>query len=547
MLLVGAVGLWFFGRPAYHHYKEKRAIRQAQQFMARGDWRNASVSARLAFQLNPANLAACQIMADLAEMAHSPQALDWRKRVADLAPTVENKLLLAATALRSQGAPFPLASQMLQDLRQPAGNIAAYHVLLAERALKLNQSAEAENEFAEAARLEPTNELHQFNLAVLRLGSTNSSQAAEAQATLEGLRTSTNLGPAAFRWLVGDRLAQKDLPAAEKYSSELLGGPHATFEDRLQHLTILRQGNGPQYSTFLAAVKSEAITNALKVYSLSTWMLGQKAPEEAMQWLSSLPSKLANEQPVPLAFVDAYAAKKDWAGLESYLQDLKWGELDFLRMAFLAHAAAEQHEDLATETRWRSAVREAGDRLGALNALLTLATTWHADKSREDLLWQIAQHFPRERWALNSLEQMYFAAGDTHGMNKVSAAKASFDPKDLAARNNFATTSLLLNLNLTAAHQTAREIYAQRPDDPIITSTYAWSLHLQGQTREALAAMDKLKPDGLEMPNIALYYGLLLAADGQTNKAAKYLALAQKAPLLPEEKSLLVATGPGPK
>jgi hypothetical protein len=545
-LLLAAVGLslWFFGRPAYRHYQERRALQQARQFLAKGDWRNASVSARQAIQLHPANLEACRIMADLAEAAHSVQALDWRRRVAELAPTLENKLLLAAIALRSQGPPFPLASQMLEDLRQPAQDVASYHLLLAERALKLNQPAEAEAQFVDASRLEPTNELHQFNLAVLRLRSTNVTSAAEARASLERLRASTNLGAVALRWLIGDRLGQKDLPAAERFSSQLLADPHATFEDRLQHLGILRQQNLPQYPAFLLTVKSEALTNAVKVYSLSSWMLSQKAPDEAMPWLSSLPPKLAAEQPVPLAFVDAYAAKKDWAGLDNYLQDQKWGELEFLRLAFLSHAAAEQRENLAAETRWRSAVRQAGDRLGALNYLLTLAGAWHADKSCEDLLWQIAQRFPREHWALVELGRFYLASQDTRGINKVSAALASFNPKDLMAKNNFATTALLLNLNLAAAHQTAKEIYTQHPDDPIITSTYAWSLHRQGQTKEALAALEKLKPEGLELPNVALYYGLLLSADGQHNKAAKYLALAQSAALLPEEKSLLAAAAP---
>jgi len=38
---------------------------------------------------------------------------------------------------------------------------------------------------------------------------------------------------------------------------------------------------------------------------------------------------------------------------------------------------------------------------------------------------------------------------------------------------------------------------------------------------------------------VALYYGLLASAAGDHAKAGKYLALAQKANLLPEEKALL--------
>jgi hypothetical protein len=38
---------------------------------------------------------------------------------------------------------------------------------------------------------------------------------------------------------------------------------------------------------------------------------------------------------------------------------------------------------------------------------------------------------------------------------------------------------------------------------------------------------------------VALYYGVLLSAAGDTNKAGKYLGIAQKASLLPEEKALV--------
>ena len=39
-MLVGA-GLYFYGGPAYRHYKEKRLLTQAKHFAAIGDFRNA--------------------------------------------------------------------------------------------------------------------------------------------------------------------------------------------------------------------------------------------------------------------------------------------------------------------------------------------------------------------------------------------------------------------------------------------------------------------------------------------------------------------------
>jgi len=180
-LLAGFLALWLFARPAYRHYKERRSLALTRQFLARGDFRNASLSARQTLQANPRNVEACRVMAELAQRSRSPHLLDWRRRIVELAPTIENKLLLASAALREQDPPYPLASQTLEGLNTAGKAVAAWHVMEAELALKLHKLPEARAQFEEAARLEPSNELHQVNLAVLRLQSTNSADAAGAR------------------------------------------------------------------------------------------------------------------------------------------------------------------------------------------------------------------------------------------------------------------------------------------------------------------------------------------------------------------------------
>ena len=172
-------------------------------------------------------------------------------------------------------------------------------------------------------------------------------------------------------------------------------------------------------------------------------------------------------------------------------------------------------------------------------ALLGLATNWKRDKGREDLLWHIAQRFPGERWALRELDQLYEATGNTYGLHRVYAAMASNDPRNYVAQNNLAATCLLLRVDLPKAHELAKDVFTQHPDEIIVVFTYAYSLHLQGRTREGLAILAKQKPQALETPSVALYYGLLLSAAGETNQATKYLELARQAKLLPEEKTLL--------
>jgi len=538
VVVLGLLGLWFLGRPAYKRHRESRAVEQAKRYFDQADYRNASLSARQALQANTQNLEACRIMAELAERSRSPYVLDWRHRIVEIAPTIQNRLMLASTALRSQGPPYPLAAQTLDELKDSAGQIAAYHAISAELALRLKRPGEAIAQFEQASRLEPTNELHQLNLAVLLLQSTNEGAPAAARATLERLRTSTNVGNVALRWLVAESLGRDDLSAAGKFSTQLLADPRSVPEDRLQHLTILERSQSSDFKPYLGKLQSDAVTNAAEVYGLSTWMIGHSQASEGLAWLTNCPSKLRAEQPVPLALVDCYLALKDWQGLNAALQGQKWADLEFLRFAFLSRATAELAQRRAAEAHWRTALRLAGDRLGPLTALLGMATSWGRSEAKEDLLWQIAQRFPKERWALSELEKLYSATGNTHGLNKVYGTMANNAPKNFAAQNNFAATSLLLKLNLTKAHELAKEIFTQHSDQAIVASTYAFSLHLQGRTKEGVAIMQKLKPEALENPSVALYYGLLLSATGETNKAGKYLDLAEKASLLLEERVL---------
>jgi len=234
-----------------------------------------------------------------------------------------------------------------------------------------------------------------------------------------------------------------------------------------------------------------------------------------------------------------YLAKEDCAGLENFLAGQKWRDLEFLRLGLLARAASGQQHNVAADARWHAALDATAGRLGPLALLLGLANDWGRDP--EDVLWEIGSRFPREDWAFLELEKRYLSAGNTRGLNKLynTRLRSQSGANDATNRNNFATSSLLLKVNLSQAHETARDLYRQRPEDPVVGSTYAYSLHVQGRTEEGLTVLARFKPQSLELPSIALYYGVLLSSSGRTGQATRYLALAEKALLLPEEQELL--------
>ncbi len=101
-----------------------------------------------------------------------------------------------------------------------------------------------------------------------------------------------------------------------------------------------------------------------------------------------------------------------------------------------------------------------------------------------------------------------------------------------------AMIAMLLDAQELKPYALAQEVYAKSPQNPSCASTYAFSLYQQKKYDEALKVMQRLTPQELNDPSVAGYYGLILKATGDTNKAKVYLAWTSKAHLLPEEKKL---------
>ena len=64
-------------------------------------------------------------------------------------------------------------------------------------------------------------------------------------------------------------------------------------------------------------------------------------------------------------------------------------------------------------------------------------------------------------------------------------------------------------------------------------------LYTKGDVSGALRALEKLTPEQLRDPSLSVYYGVVLAAAGQKEKARELLRRANEANLLPEEKALV--------
>jgi tetratricopeptide (TPR) repeat protein len=542
VLALLAAGIWL-GLPAYRAHKEKRFAAQAQKAWIQKEHRKALLSARQALVLNSNNLAATRVMADLADLSRSPQAIVWRRRIAEIEPSLENQTAFALCALRYEQPPFALASRLFKDLAavEGASNTIPFQLVGAQLALKQNRIADAERHFEQAIRIEPTNDLHRLNLAVVRLESKDAAVSERARGELERLQSVPPWSGLALRSLVVHYANRKQFAEAERYSARLLQATNAMFGDKLEHLTILHGAKNPQFNHFLEATQREAATNALHASDLVTRMTALGLATDAIAWAKTLPAPMQNELPLPVAVADSYVATQQWREMEQALTKQQWRDREFLRKALLAYAVRMQKAETVAMTHWNEAVQLASERPELTLMLTQLASNWRWTNETETLLWRAARQFPQERWPLESLQGSYARLRRTRGLFDVYTLMLERQPTNATAQNNWATLAFLLQTNVAKAHQLARQVYERDTNNFGFVSTYAWSLHLQGKTAQALAIIETLKPSELEHPSVASYYGALLAAAGQGDKARRYLAKAETAPILPEELSLIAA------
>ena len=537
--LVLAAAVWF-GLPAYRHFKETRSLKQAKEFLEKRDLRNTVLSLRAALAANATNLEATHIMANLLTETQPAAAVGWWRRMVELSPTMENRLRFAASAMRVEKPPYPIVTQAFDELQKAGAETnTSYHLLMSQFALRQNHLEAATRHLEAAAELEPTNRLHQLNIATLRLRQTDRAVAARAREDLATLTSDPNFGEHALRSLITDSLARKEFADAERLSRQLLALPQARFDDRLQQLTVLDAAKSPQSGPWLILLQQEAVTNSSKAALVMSWMTAHGEAQAAHDWLATLTPQVRTNLPLPVVAADCYLALKDWPGLDKFLVDQNWDEQEPMRLALLARALRELGRRDMADTHWRRALSAGGGGGGGLGAIAQMAAAGGWADEAEQALWALVERAPWQEWAWQALIRARTTAGDSAGLYRVYTALLESKPSASVVKNNVAALGLLLGRDVEKCTRLAREVYLSATNNATAVSTYAFALHRQGKSAEGLRLLQALPEKELQSPGVATYCAILLAANGQREQAAPFIANAEKGQLLPEEKLLI--------
>jgi len=534
--VVGALGIGLYR--GFKHWRQGNLVKQARSCLAKKDTTNAVLFLRRAIHADARDPDAWRLLADVAEATRSPSALNYRSRVVECNPrSSADRLALATTAFRMRD--FASATNALEGVDEAGRKTVAYHNIAGSVASLANRLPEAESHFLEAARLEPQNPTIQLNLAVVRLMQTNNAGLAEARATLQSLRTNPAVRSQALHELAIDALRLQQTNAALALSSELAEETNSVFRDRLFQLELLRKSRSATFGPTLERCQREAGSDPSKIYDLATWLVSERLLEEAQKWLRNLPMNLRTNPPVALLAAECQILRRDWPSLSSSLENQYWAESEHLRYAFRARALRELNMNIAAKAEWEKALKSAGNQRQPLVGLVSLAARWNWSAEAEEILWSIINQFPAEKWASQALSRALYTSGRTRGLLTLYAKLAETNPSDLSAKNNLAMSALLLQATEQRPHELAREVYEKAPTNVDFVATYAFSLYVQEKSAEALKTLEQLQPEQLEKFSVCGCYGMVLKATGNGDKAKKYLDLAAKAPLLPEERKLV--------
>lgn len=537
---VAGLSVWLVREPI-RHWQERRLVEKARGFLKSGDLRSAYLSSREALLKNPRSIAACSIVAQIADLEQSPAAILWRQQLADLQPGSSGPLIeLAATATRF-GETF-IAEQALTQVREAERNSVAFRQVSAGLAIAFRQYAAAEGEFQKALELDPANDGLQLNLATVRLALARPGQLEQARAVLETLRTKPQFRLDALRAMIGDARARADSGYAMQLAGELKQDARATLGDHLMYLEELQHTESKDFLPELSKLQATAVKRSDAIYGLMTWMNAHGLAGQSLEWSAQLEPQIRARLPVPLALAEACTALKDWKRLGKLINGEDWEDLEFLRCAINARLMRETSSRAADFTAmWERAMNATNGNPNSLAMLARLVNGWGWKEEAVQVWWLAARPGPAQRAALKALYGIHAADRNTRELYRVARRVYEMEPANPVAKNNVASLALLLGEDEPEAHRLAGEIYRLTPMQPVIASTYAMSLHKQKRDSEAIAILRPLPQTALAVPSIAALYGFLLAQNGEAKTARTFLEAAdrQKDQLFPEEAAMV--------
>ena len=520
-------------------WQESRWLRRAETNLKQGNIGAANEAAHHALEINRDSIAACEILAETTEKQNRAETVGWRAQIARLRPRdTASRLNLASAALRF--GQLDTARKALENVPKENRESASYHVVAGWLARAQGDEASQERHFAAALEKEPHNETYQYNLAAVRIKLADAQKQAQARAALERLAQSAPFRAGSLRALLNDAILRSNLEAADRFAQELQLSPQVTFSDDLLCLDFYKKLDQKKLATLLEKVRPLAAHEPDDLAALMGWMNANGMSAEVLRWMEKLPAEKTANPPAAVEVADALSAQKNWARLRRWTKGGDWGESEYLRLAYQAYARQQSRQEGAeAESVWHDAERACEENPEREIRLARLASKWNLPAQAEQLWLRVAHDPLSRREALDSLFAIYRANNDLPNLYLTAMRLHETSPDEPLIAAEYARLSLLLDRNRDEGRRVAKEAFDHAPTEPPCAVAQALFLNLAGRTGDGIAILQKLPPEKLHDPRLALYLAVLLLNDGKPEVAREFIDEANSGFVFPEEKKLL--------
>ena len=548
LLAVVAVGLIAFagpdalrdGRKAYAKWKCERALTNAHTAFKAKDLTAVALALQVAIRADRGNPEVWKTIADITEALGAREAIQQRQQVAMLMPgNIDAQLALAITALRF-GDTYT-ARDALKAVPVDMRDTMSYRRVVAFYSMIEGNGGTAEDVLASVMKNDSGDGVR-IAYASVRMSNPDPAIAASARQELAGMVENPALAAAALRQLVGDAILRKDQEAARTWTERLVKLPNAQYGDHLTMAALVLFKEKPPLEEVLGPLMEKAKGNPVKLADLVRWLMGQQQVARARSLVDGLSNEIKDTYIMKAVRLDLAIAQSDWSGVGELLRQGALGPVPdgALRLAMESRNVGEIDGNNARLGHWQQAIDQSKTNIFGLRMLYKLALTWQWTPEIEATLQAIAENFPGQTWAHETLVKGYTLVQNGPGLLKIFALWHRQQGGVNRLTNDWALMDMLVSPVDTwnPAKVAAEQLYLNESGNPNYATTCALGYTQAGRNAEALRVVDKLKPEERRDSMRAPYLAFIYAQGGRAKEAREQLALPHPARALKEEVKL---------
>ncbi len=561
LLVLLGTGATFGGKPAYRAIRDwqaRRAAHGAQLAIDAGRWNEAMTKVQDALALSRIEPEVMRTTAVfLSRTGHGREALSFWKQVEKVRPlTADNQRDYAASLVATDE--LDAAEAKLRAVWRPGteGTPTDWRLGL-QMALRRRQNAEAISLSQRLIKSPASTDQQRFDAAQVLVASNS----AEVQKTGWDVaeRISQGSGPISLEalMLLARReaglvdLAQKNkgLPTrtaeAETLAKRIEAHPLAKTSQRLMSYDLLLSA-APGRREELVKAATERFGNGddETLTSLGAWLYAQGEYRRVLDLIT--PTRATANRALYLQYLDTLGAMGRWQVIKDTIEGQKFSLDPILEQMYLARCLEQLGQVEGSALHWDSAVRAAETNVDKLLTVGRYAQRNGAMKPAEAAFRAAVQAAPDSRPASEALLESLQMQGRTAAMRDALAAMLKTWPNDASVRNDVAYLGALLNQNVPANRDVARELVRAEPNSLPHRVTLALAELRMGHALTALDALGQAPLSSIATQGryLAVYIAVLRGVGSYDKEIQAATQALGQVRLLPEEQALVKEASP---